>query len=323
MASMRFWLRWLLLLGMCVAGGARASAPLLTPEELQPLIADGAVRVIDVREAPAYALQHVPSAISAPYGLWRGVGDDPGLVPPMKELTALVQGLGLTPDTHAVIVYAGIDSTDFGGAARVYWTLKSLGMRDLSILNGGLAAWTQAGYPSSDQEPGAPPASTWQPQFDARWTQTRDQVLASLEAQNTLLVDARPPLYYEGRIAAPQATARGTLPGAVSLDSDLFFEIGSAHLLDQDELRDEADQLGAGRGDAITIFCNTGHWSATDWFVLSQVLGYENVRMYPGSMVDWTRAEHPLPMVNEPGRWEQLRYLVMDWSHRNLGTRAP
>nr|WP_255775086.1 rhodanese-like domain-containing protein [Halomonas alkalisoli] len=41
--------------------------------------------------------------------------------------------------------------------------------------------------------------------------------------------------------------------------------------------------------NARTItFCNTGHWAATDWFVLSEVAGFDNVAMYDGSMAAWT-----------------------------------
>jgi thiosulfate/3-mercaptopyruvate sulfurtransferase len=73
----------------------------------------------------------------------------------------------------------------------------------------------------------------------------------------------------------------------------------------------------------MVTFCNAGHWSATDWFVLSEVLGQPNVRMYPGSMVDWTQRARPAAHGHEPGRWQQLRYMLLTWAHRNLGTPAP
>ena len=68
---MRSALRFLLLCLALASGAAQAAGPLLTPAELQPLAAAGAVRLIDVREGPAYALQHLPGAVSAPYGRWR------------------------------------------------------------------------------------------------------------------------------------------------------------------------------------------------------------------------------------------------------------
>ena len=87
------------------------AAPLVSPTELNTLAQAGGVRIVDVREAQAYALQHLPGAVSAPYFTrWRGPPSNPGLVPPLKDLTALVQELGLTPDTRTVLVYTGVDS---------------------------------------------------------------------------------------------------------------------------------------------------------------------------------------------------------------------
>ncbi len=323
--SLAALLRPLLLALACLIGTAAAAQPLLMPAELQTLLQeDPGVRLIDVREGPAYAMQHLPGAVSAPYGRWRLVDENLGLPPTPQELAELAQELGLTPETRVVLVYTGIDATDFGGAARAYWTLKSLGVRQLSILNGGLAAWKAAGLPVTDEVATAP-HSSWQPRLDSQWLATRDEVLASLEQPEVLRIDARPGPYFQGRIAHENARARGTLPGAVHADSEAFFELGSAELMDAASLEDEAQALlGDLDADApIIAFCNAGHWSATDWFVLSEVLGRPHVRMYPGSMIDWTRAPDPLPMIHEPDRWDQLRYAALSWAHRNLGTRAP
>ena len=64
--------------------------------------------------------------------------------------------------------------------------------------------------------------------------------------------------------------------------------------------------------DAIS-FCNTGHWAATNWFVLSELVGQPNVRLYAGSMVDWTQAEGALPMDNVPNRFKQLYIDAQLW----------
>ena len=301
---------------------AWAAAPLMGPTELDALAKAGAVRIVDVRDAAAYALQHVPGAVSAPYARWRGPAANPGLVPPLAELTALVQELGLTPDTRTVLVYTGSDSSDFATAARAYWTLKSLGARELSILNGGLNAWRAAGRPISAQ-PARAPRSTWQPAFNPQWLATQGELRQLLGKKQAVLVDSRPAPFFQGKTAHDAARAAGTLPGAVNLDSDLYFELGSAVLLDKAGLETEAEAAHAAPGQTVVTFCNAGHWSATEWFVRSELLGQPNVKLYPGSMIDWSQSPEPLPMVNEPGRLAQLRYKFMSWGHRNLGTAAP
>ena len=97
-----------------------------------------------------------PGALSAPYGAWRGPATNPGELPPLPDLEALVRRLGLTPDTHVVVVSSGADATDFGASARVYWTLKVLGLEGLlgaerwpEGLGGGRSA---AGRPDAERD---------------------------------------------------------------------------------------------------------------------------------------------------------------------------
>ena len=317
MRNFLFLARWCVVAWLGVAGAAHALQPLTTPAELKTLAEAGGVRIVDVRDAEAYALQHLPGAVSAPYARWRGQPANPGLVPPLKDLTALVQQLGLTPEQPTVLVYTGTDSTDFATAARAYWTLKSLGARQLSILNGGLNAWRAAGLPISNQAAHAP-RSSWQPQFNPQWLATRAEVRQLLGSGKAVLVDSRPAPFFQGRIANDAAKARGTLPGAINIDSDLYFELGSAVLLDKASLQTEADAAHAAPGQEVVTFCNAGHWSATDWFVRSEILGEKNVKLYPGSVIDWSQAPEPLPMANEPGRWDKLRDMLTTWADRNL-----
>lgn len=135
----------LLALGLaCTAfGTAHAAEPLLPPAGVQAAAGQDAVRIIDIRDPKAYGERHIPGALNAPYGKWRGPATNPGELPELPKLTELVQSLGLTPANHAIVVSSGADATDFGAAARVYWTLKLLGLKELSVLNGGMKAWNE------------------------------------------------------------------------------------------------------------------------------------------------------------------------------------
>ena len=95
-------------------GAASAAQPLLTPAQLQALQGQPAVRVIDVRDAKSYAANHIANAVHSPYSQWRGPASNPGNPPAPAQLTQLVQSLGLTAATHAVVVSSGADATDFG-----------------------------------------------------------------------------------------------------------------------------------------------------------------------------------------------------------------
>ena len=71
-------------------------------------------------------------------------GGVPFMLPTLPELEKLIGELGIDEDTHVVVVPAGVHFTDFGAAARTYWTLKVAGVAKVSILDGGYAAWVAA-----------------------------------------------------------------------------------------------------------------------------------------------------------------------------------
>ena len=77
--------------------------------------------------------------------------------------------------------------------------------------------------------------------------------------------------------------------------------------------------FAAGAGDDIVSFCNTGHWAAINWFVLSEVAGQSGARMYPGSMVEWSQAPGAsAAMDNVPGRAGQLLVDFRLWVDRTF-----
>ncbi len=302
------------LASLVLAPLAFAAQPLLSPQELQAQLSDPNVRVIDIREPQAYAAAHIPGAVSAPYGQWRGPSANPGELPALPKLTTLVQSLGLTPTTHAVVVSSGVDSTDFGAAARVYWTLKVLGLKELSILNGGVKAWADARLPQNDRV-ATVAASSFQPRLDMSQIATTEEVIRRVKAGDSALIDARPAAFYNGETKAPAAKAAGTLPGAVNVSYDKWFAPGSAVFVPADQARQIAASSKIDPAKETVSFCNTGHWAATNWFAMSEVLGRKNVKLYPASMVEWSQDAN-LPMANAPTRGQQLLQDAKGWLNR-------
>ncbi len=301
---------------LTAAQWAFAAQPLLAPAQLQALPA-ATLRVIDIRDPQAYAKQHIPGAVSAPYGKWRGPASNPGELPDISKLTQLVQSLGLTPATHAVVVSSGADATDFGASARVYWTLKTLGLKELSIVNGGMKAWADAKLPQ-DNAAVQIAASSWQPQLDTSLIATREDIRKNLDLSNAALVDSRPDAFYQGKTRAPAAKLSGTLPGAQQLDFNQWFVPGTSTFVDTATARQIAAKVQRKQGQDMVAFCNTGHWAATDWFGLSEMAGLPNVKLYAGSMVDWTQQPDAPALENQPSRAESLAYDARQWWQRKF-----
>ncbi len=306
---MTTWLARLTVLLITLTGAAHAATwpALVTPEQLAARLDGGPLRVLDIR-APESSLTYVPGAVAAPYSSWRGPAEDPGRLPEAATLTALLQRLGVDAATPVVVVYEGADTTDFGAAARVYWTLKTAGVGQVSILNGGMTAWRAAGLPSA-AEPATPSASRFEAHIDGRWLATRAQVAEAIGNSRWRLLDARPAAFFHGEKRHAAARSPGTLVGASNVAHTVWFVPGTAELAAPEAIRATAQSLGVDAEAPTVSFCNTGHWAATQWFVLSELLGGRDVRLYPESMVDWSRAG--LAMANVPSRlqqfWSQLR----------------
>lgn len=308
--SSRPWIAALLSVALWLGVASLATArsvlpgPLVSVEQLKPLVDKRAVTVLDTRElfqtdgkTPNYSAGHIPSALPAPYSQFRGPNDNPGSVLPITKLNTLIQSLGLNPSKPVVLAGSGSDPTEFGGVARIYWTLKAAGFKQLAILNGGTGAWLAAKLPTEAQMPTLQRSSV-QLQYDAAMLLESAQVQSL--SQKAMLIDARPEEFFLGEIRHPAASRWGTLPGAKHLDSAEWFVPNTGRLLAKAQLEALAKREGLQPAQQVIVFCNTGHWAATHWFITSEVLGFSRVRMYAESVVGWSRLG--LPMDNEPSR---------------------
>ena len=284
-----------------------AAQPLVTPVELAAKLGDSKLRIVDIREdkvggKPVYDVGHIAGAQHAPYSKWRGPAESPGKLPTLDSLTALIQQLGVDRTTPVVVVYEGKDSTDFGSAARVYWTLKTAGVATLSVLNGGMTAWRAAGFPVSAETSVRAPSS-FLVALDPRLIATRDEVAQVVGNRSVRLLDARPAAYFAGETRHAAAKTPGTIVGAKNVSHDVWFA-KDRQLMPSDDIKRIAKQAGVVTDRPTISFCNTGHWAATNWFVLSELLGQDNVTLYPESVVEWSNAG--LAMDNVPNRLQQF-----------------
>lgn len=294
-----------------------AVKPLISADELNKLLDEPLVRIIDIRSQQAYFTAHIPGALNAPYGSWRGPANNPGELPAIDKLTALIQGLGITPEQHIVVTSHGDDPTDFGSAARVYWTLKVLGLERLSLLNGGMKSWNQAKL-LTDPGTVSVAKSRFSPRLNTAMLASRSEVVELLGKPQSKLIDARPSAFFLGQTRHTAALQAGTLKGASNLEHDRWFVEGSARFGTEQQARSILAGTGIDNDTQVISFCNTGHWAATNWFAISEVLGHKHVKLYPGSMVEWTQQSEALPMDHVPGRLKGLLIDARLWAEKHL-----
>lgn len=283
--------------------------PLLEAQQLRAALdANPALQIIDIRSPADYAAGHIPNAISAPYGKWRGPANNPGQLADKAHFEQLTRQLGLTDQQPIVVYSSGANETDFGAAARVYWTLKYLGLTDLTLLNGGFVQWQQALQPV-ETAVNQPTASQFTVTTNERLAIDKNELLAKITQQdkNYQLLDSRPPAFYQGKQKAPMATTGGTIATAQNVPFPQWFTGYDTRIRSTHEIKQLVSEQGLDQAAETVSFCNTGHWAATNWFVLSEVAGLQDVRLYPASLAEWTQSKVGLPMENTPSRWEQIQ----------------
>jgi thiosulfate/3-mercaptopyruvate sulfurtransferase len=296
---------------LAVPGHAESATPLVLTGWLKQHLQDPDVFVLDIRSAidgggvEAYQKGHIPGAIHSDYDKagWRVTrGGVPFMLPTTAELEKLIGELGIDEDTHVVVVPAGVHYTDFGSAARTYWTLKVAGLTKVSILDGGYAAWL-AEKNQVENGPSRPSPKIFTATLNKALFAEAGEVAKIEQSGGATLIDSRPASFFAGKQKAPAAQAYGHIPGAVNVDSATFYDVNTNRLKPQAELASIAGALPS--GPAVT-YCNTGHWAATDWFVLSEILGRSDVRLYYGSMVEWT-SDAGRPLASARTKWDDLK----------------
>ncbi len=288
--------RLLFAAAFCLATAAANAQPLLRPAWLIAHPRSPDLLVLDLRDAAAHNAGHIPGAVAADFNHagWRIKTDDgaAGALPPTPRLAAMLGGLGVGEHTHVVLV-----ADHFSNAARAYWTLLILGHRDVSILDGGWQGWLAAGG-KPDTHPVSPRPARFVARDHPDLRARIGDVETTLAKADATLLDARPAAQFLGQAKAPPVARPGHLPGAQWVDQ-------ASTLAPDGSLKSPADLTALfARIDParpVIVYCNPGDLSATDWFVLSQILHRRNVRLYEGSMSQWAHdPSRPLQVEAAP-----------------------
>ena len=249
---------------------------------------DANVRLVEVDvDTSAYEQGHIAGAVTWNWQsqLQQNVARD---IVSRSEMEALLGGSGISPDT-TIILY-GDNNNWF--AAWAFWQLRYYGHQDVKLMNGGRALWLAENRPVTTDVPSyaATGYSISTENTDLR--ALRDYVLQAVNSGSHALVDVRSPDEFSGALNAPPnlpqegSQRNGHIPGAANVPwGQAVNEDGTF------KSADELSELYGGRGvdgSRETIaYCRIGERSSHTWFVLSQLLGYDNVRNYDGSWTEW------------------------------------
>ena len=271
-----------------MAENGYAKPVLVRTDWLAEHLDDPSVVVAEVDENPdLYDENHIPGAVKLH---WREDLQDPverDLVE-KAEFERLMRVRGIGNDT-TLVVYG--DKNNWF-AAYAYWYLKIYGHEDVRILDGGRQKWIDEGRELTTDAPQVEPASYTARDRDESIRAYRDAVRETIGDEGHALVDVRSPQEFTGDLIAPPgyeqegAQRAGHIPSAASIPwASAVRDDGT--FKSADELRDLYGGKGVTGDKAVTAYCRIGERSAHTWFVLRELLGYENVRNYDGSWTEW------------------------------------
>lgn len=267
------------------------STTLVSVSELQQHLFDADWCVVDCRHdlmdvglgRRQYAEGHIPGAEFAHIdddlsGAKTGAnGRHP--LPERDALAARFRSWGINNDTQIVAYDAG------GGAfaVRLWWLARWLGHEKAAVLDGGWPAWLAATNWSSTEPPARPPGR-FVPRASLEEVVDAEALRRRLEARAALLVDARAPERYEGRVE-PIDPVAGHIPGAINR----FWQanLADGRFKPAEALRAEYETLLAGRPpEQMVASCGSGV-TACHLLLAMRIAGLSGARLYPGSWSEW------------------------------------
>jgi thiosulfate/3-mercaptopyruvate sulfurtransferase len=262
--------------------------------------AAGIVFVEVDEDTTAYDAGHIPGAVKID---WKKDLQDPVRrdFVNKQQFEALLSAKGISND-DLVILYGGNNNWF---AAYAYWYFKLYGHEKVRLLDGGRKKWELDNRPLTTEVPTRPTTTYVASEPDLSIRAFRDEVVASIGTKN--LVDVRSPDEYAGRLLAPAhlpqevAQRPGHVPTAINIPwSKAANEDGT--FKSDEELRALYEGAGLDASKPTIAYCRIGERSSHTWFVLRELLGYQDVKNYDGSWTEYgSLVGVPVALGDEPG----------------------
>jgi thiosulfate/3-mercaptopyruvate sulfurtransferase len=230
-----------------------------------------------------YEARHIPGAVFFDID---EIADEasklPHMLPSPVKFSARVRKLGLG-DGNRIVVY---DAHGMMSAARVWWSFRVMGHKDVAVLDGGLPKWVAEGRPVE-----ATPPSPRERHFSARLNHTlvkdKPAVTRNLKSRRFQLLDARSAGRFQGTEAEPWPGRRsGHIPGSRNLPYTELLDPKHKTFLPADALAAKFEAAGIDLKKPVVTSCGSGVTAAILALGL-HLIGHEDVAVYDGSWAEW------------------------------------
>lgn len=260
-------------------------APIVTTDWLLQNLTNPRVVALDIRTAAKYKKGHIPGSLNTPFSSWAISNNGLSIeVPSDQALRDILGKSGINPDSLVVIVTG--TETDFSraDATRVAWTCMLAGLRNVGVLDGGYNKWVKENKTVSTDTAQVEP-TVYSGTIDRSMGVSKDYVLKNIG--KSVLVDTRLPQDYFGI-----TSKAGHIQSAVDLPTPWVFARNGTFVAEKELQSMAAGVVGTNKSEEIIVYCEVGGYASTWWFLLTQILGYQNVKIYDGSLEEWIKDPH-------------------------------
>ena len=271
--------------------GAAHSAmaqPLVTTGWVKDYIAKPDLVFLDIREESLYKVRHVYGAINFPYqnDAWRvrPIGqNNPRRTEQLFD--ARMSELGITNESHVVLVHAGRMPADVEAAAHIYWYFKLMGHEKISIMDGGMVSLILDEGPVESRHR-ALATSDYKSKYNGLLIARLSDVEAGVMG-GAIFIDYRSTPYFLGIARLEDIARYGTIPNSKNLPADWFTTDSGGKIRPRVQLRKLYELREIPFGLPHIAFSNTTERAALGWFVAAEILGNKNAQLYEGSIREW------------------------------------
>jgi thiosulfate/3-mercaptopyruvate sulfurtransferase len=263
----------------------------VSAEYLREHLDDSQVVIVDCRFVltrpevgyQQYQISHIPGAhyldlnqdLSAPIECHGGRHP----LPNIDELASKFAAIGVRFQETLVVAY---DDSRLAFAARLWWLLRYMGHDKVALLDGGWAAWQEAGYPVTDVLPPTPAPGTFIPQVRSDWVVDIDTMKVRKDLPDVILVDSRERDRYLGK-REPIDPIAGHIPAAVNYPwQSVTDEQGLVRPLDEQQQR----WADVAQSSEIIVYCGSGVTACVNLLSL-ELAGIQTGKLYAGGWSDW------------------------------------
>ena len=265
---------------------AVSSKYLIEADGLTALAKQENTRILDFRKKEVYDKEHIRGALN----IWRTDIEDStfsynGMMASPAQIATLFSNLGIKTD-DVLVIY---DDNGLCDASRLWWVLQNYNYTNVKLLHGGISAWNAIGGELTNETPVIEKSEfklTQNPSMS--YNVSKEQVEASAK-NKVVILDTRTADEYAGNVKKEGAAKAGRIPNSVHIDwAEAINYGGDQRFKSIEELEEIYSKLNVAKEDPIIVYCHSGVRSAHTSFVLTQLLGYKNVKNYDGSWTEWS-----------------------------------